>query len=744
MEFVDGRTLRQVIDSEQTDLSKLLRQFQHVAGGLAKAHGAGIVHRDLKPDNIMITNDGHVKILDFGLAKLIETQRASQIDDATASLLATSIVQEHSKSGLIVGTVGYMSPEQAQGKTNEIDQRSDIFSFGCILFEAVTGHRAFAGQDAIDTLNKIIREPVAPISQFCPEAPHHLQRIVRRCLAKDPEDRYQAIKDVAIELRDLRRGLSGQVEDTPVPRTTTATTIISPASPTGVFLKPTRSTTTSSAEYIVTEIKRHKIGAVIVLAVLAAVGAVVAAYMHAGNTEAAIDSIAVLPFANKNGDPNNELLSDGITESIISRLSQLSQLKVMARSTVFQYKGKEVDARKVGHDLGVRAVLMGRLMQQGDNLAISTELVNAADGTVLWAQQDNRKLADVFAVQEEMAQEITDRLRLRLTGTERQQLAKRPTQNLKAFQYYTQGRTYASRLTREDLLTAIRYYEKALEEDGNYALAYAGLADAYGTLGGYGDIAPLEGRRKSEEAARKSLMLDENLAEGHTALGGVYVTFVPSDFSLGDRELRRAIQLSPSSALAHHNLGISLVRQGRLDEGLEEFLKARELDPLAAHIAKNLGLAYYLKRDYVRALEVLRQTDALGPVFTTSWEIGVYAQSKLFDEALAKLQKVKSEREKNSLLIYDTGMLHAARGERAEALQAIKDLEEKSGANLSEALWIAKIYAALNEKDQALRWVERGLASGAITFFYKDEWVWDTVRVDPRFVELLRQMNIPS
>jgi serine/threonine-protein kinase len=454
-------------------------------------------------------------------------------------------------------------------------------------------------------------------------------------------------------------------------------------------------------------------------------------------------SIAVLPFDNLSRDPDTEYLSDGIPESIINSLSQLPQLRVMARSTVFSYKGKDVDPRKVGNDLGVRAVLMGRLIQQGDNLTIRTELVNVADGTELWGQQYKRKLADVFALQEEIAKEISEKLKLKLSGAEKQQLAKRPTKNLKAFQYYMQGQAYAQRSTREDLLAAISYYDKAMEEDRNYALAYAGLADAYAILGLRGHIAPIEGRRQGEEAARKALALDENLAEAHAALGLAYVQFAPSNFSLGDHELRRAIELSPSLATAHQYLGLSLVRQGRLDESLQEVLKARELDPLSSIIARLVAMPYYLKRDYARALELVRQANELGPAFTTTWEIGVYIQNKLFNETLAELEKTKGERKDDSILIYDTGMVYAAQGKRAEALQIIKDLEEMSGAGLSQAPRIAKIYAVLNEKEMAFTWLERGLAAGAIGPFYKDEPVWDTIRSDPRFADLLRRMGIP-
>ena len=455
-------------------------------------------------------------------------------------------------------------------------------------------------------------------------------------------------------------------------------------------------------------------------------------------------SIAVLPFDNQNRDPGTDYLSDGIPESIINSLSQLPQLRVMARSTVFSYKGKDVDPRKVGNDLGVRAVLMGRLIQQGDNLAIRTELVNVADGTELWGEQYNRKLADVFAVQEEIAKEISEKLRLKLSGAERQQLAKRPTENLKAFQYYIQGRSISQRRTREDLLTAILYYQRAIEEDCNYALAHAGLADAYGTLGIYGYIAPLEGQRKSLEAARKALALDENLAEAYAVLGLAYSGFAPSDFSVGDRELRRAIELNPSLALAHLYLGVSLVRQGLIDESFEEYLKARQLDPLSSIIARAQAFPYYLKRDYVGALELLRQANELGPPLSTTWEIGAYIQSGSFSEALEELEKVKRERKSDPILIYDTGMVYAAQGKRSEALQTIKELEEMSGGSLSEAHWIAKIYATLNEKTMAFSWLERGLATGAIGVFYKDDPVWDAIRSDPRFTRLLRRMGIPQ
>src|SRR5215510_13658380 len=565
MEFIDGQTLREKIHRERAELRKLLRHLQQVAEGLAKAHQAGIVHRDLKPDNVMITLDGYAKILDFGLAKLTEQTQPQGVKAPAAEAPTAVMRQPLSTPGIVMGTVGYMSPEQAQGLP--VDHRSDIFAFGCILYEAATGQRAFESGSTIDTLHKIVHASVPLVKDVNAAAPADLTRIVRRCLAKDPDERYQSIKEAAIELRELRRELEGAEElDTTVPPSSVGSTISSETVGGGTVSAAQVSTApASSAEYIITGIKQHKLAAAVVLALVLA-GIALTAYLRARHGEVVIDSIAVLPFVNTNADPNTEFISDGITESIISSLSQLSELKVMARSTVFQYKGKDVDPRKVGHDLGVRAVLMGRLIQQGDNLTSRTELVNVSDGTELWGQQYNRKVADVFAVQEEIAKEISEKLRLTLSGAEQQQLANRPTENLKAFQYYLQGRSYRQRGTRPDLLTATGYFEKAMEEDRNYALAYAGLADAYAVLGVYGYIAPVEGRRKGKETAQRALGLNENLSEVHVALGVAETFFAPCNFSVGDGELRRGIELSPSSAYAHQTLGTSLARQGRLDE----------------------------------------------------------------------------------------------------------------------------------------------------------------------------------
>jgi TolB-like protein/Tfp pilus assembly protein PilF len=450
-------------------------------------------------------------------------------------------------------------------------------------------------------------------------------------------------------------------------------------------------------------------------------------------------SIAVLPFENQNSDPDTDYLCDGIPESVINSLSQLPKLKVMSRNSVFHYKGKEIDPQTVAKELKVGTILTGRVAQRGDGLMVNVELIDGQDNSQMWGQQYNRKLADVFALQEEIAKEISEKLRLKLTGAEEKQLAKRPTENIKAFQYYMRARSAIHRGARDDMLAAVRFCQDAIAEDPNYALAYTGLADAYAYLGARAYIAPIEGKRKAEEAARKALSLDNNLAEAHAALGQVYIYFTPSNFVLGDQELHRAIELSPSFALAHFFLGLSLVRQGRFDEGLAEFLQARELDRLASDISRGVAVPYYLKRDYAKAFDLLQQAKDLGPPFSHTWEIGAYIKNGKFDEARAGLEQAKRDRKDDPIVIYSTGILLAAQNKRADALDIIKELEAMSGPDLAEAQYIARIYAALNEKEMALTWLERGLATGAIGFFYKDDPMWDSIRSDPRFESLMQK-----
>src|SRR5258705_9349052 len=373
MEFIEGVTLREKIHSERTELKKLLRYLQQVAEGLAKAHASGIVHRDLKPDNIMITQEGHAKILDFGLAKLIETKPDSTPEAATALMPV-----QHSTPGVVMGTVGYMSPEQAQAKP--LDQRSDIFSFGCVLYEAATGRKAFIGDSVVDTLHKIIYDPAPAITDFNPSASTELQRVIRRCLAKEPEKRYQTIRDAANDLEDLLEEMKGasDIERSVAPPPMAMTS--SPAASTDQDVRPqsTASVThLSSADYIVSGSKQHKLVLVVALFLLVGGVAALGLYLRSRTNAVAIESIAVMPFVNESGNADVEYLSDGMTDTLINSLSQLPNLNVKARSSVFRYKGKETNPQTIGKELNLQAILNGRIVQRGEQLKLSLELIDA-------------------------------------------------------------------------------------------------------------------------------------------------------------------------------------------------------------------------------------------------------------------------------------------------------------------------------------------------------------------------------
>ncbi len=745
MEFIDGVTLREKIHREQADLSRLLRHLQHVAEGLAKAHAAGIMHRDLKPDNIMITRDGHAKILDFGLAKLIEPQRSSRGGGEAASELATAILQQHSTPGVVLGTVGYMSPEQAQGKTKEIDHRSDIFSFGCILFEAVTRQKAFTGKDAIDTLNKIIREPAPAISDFRPDLPNHLQRIVRRCLAKDPEDRYQTIKDVAIELRELRRDLAGATGiDTTVAPSAAGSTLGSRGSSEPVSSAP--STAPSSAEYIVSGIKQHKFAAVVALIVIV-VGAVgLGMYLHARNSEVAIDSIAVLPFQNRSAEGDSEYLSEGLAESLIYRLSQLPNLKVSPTSSVFRYEGKEIDPIKVGKDLGVSAVLSGRITQRGDNLTISAELVDVRYNKLLWGEQYERKMSELLSTQREIAREIVDKLQLKVSGQERG-LAKHYTESNEAYQLQLKGRFYFNKRTEEGLQKSLEYFQQAIEKDPTFALAYSGLADTYDLLGAPdagGTISPNEALPKAKAAALKAIEIDGTLAEPHVSLAHVKY-YYDRDWPGAEREFKRAIELNPNYPQAHHWYAIYLAWSGRTNEGLAEIKRAQELDPLSLPINMTVGWVLCDANRTDEGIDQLRKTVDMDPAFIVAHDrlALCYERKGMYRDAIAEFEKISNLGAKKVALA-GLGQAYAAAGKRNEAQKALAELQEISKQRYISPSVFALIYAALGDKDQAFDWLGKSVEEhDLITARLKVDARFDPLRSDPRFAELVKRVGLP-
>jgi serine/threonine protein kinase/TolB-like protein/Tfp pilus assembly protein PilF len=751
MEFIDGVTLREKIHQERTELRKLLRFLQHAAEGLARAHAAGIVHRDLKPDNIMITGDGHAKILDFGLAKLIEQQPMSGGD---SSEIATAVMPQHSTPGTVMGTVGYMSPEQAQGKSKEIDHRSDVFSFGCILFEAVTGHKAFDGKDSIDILNKIIREPAPPITDFHPDAPNHLQRIVRRCLAKDREDRYQTIKDVAIELRDLRRELEGVGVDTTVPPVRSETTAgphaeietVESGSAQSRSAAGSIAAPVSSAEYIVTGIKHHKLAAVFALLVLIGGAIGTGLYLHARNTEVAIESIAVLPFENRSNDPDADYISDGITESINNSLTRLPNLKVIPHSVASHYKGKPMDAQKFGDELRVSAVLIGRVVQRGDNLTISVELDEVRNGKQLWGEQYERKVSDLLAVKSEIAREVSQRLRSQLSGEDKQKLKRGSTENPEAYQLYLKGNYYTSKLTREGFQKGVDCFNQAIAADPNYGLAYAGLAFNYFNSEDW-FIRPHEAGPKAKEAARKALAIDPTLSDAHLALA-VIAQWYEYDWVTAEREFKQAIELSPGDPRPHEWYSWFLSPLGRHDEALAEAKRALQLDPVSAEANIFAGSVLVFARQYDQAIPPLMN----GIELDKSYWFGYYFLGRAYEqkgrmpEAIEAFQRALDLEKDNAENWANLGHAYAISGKRAEALKIIDYLNELSATSYIAPYNVAAIHAGLGNKDEAFAALDRAYSerSALLAIYLTNDPRMDSLRSDPRFAELVRRIGLPQ
>jgi serine/threonine-protein kinase len=754
MELVDGVTLRAKIHHERTELRKLLKYLQQAAEGLAKAHTAGIVHRDLKPDNIMIARDDYAKILDFGLAKLIEPENPLGSISAASSEVSTVIVQ-HSCAGMVMGTAGYMSPEQAQGKVKEIDHRSDIFSFGCILFEAVTRHRPFADESVIGSLQKVIDEAAPLIKDFNPSAPPELQRIIRRCLAKDREDRYQTIKDVAIELKELRRDLEGNagVENASVPsRTDEARNQpgeASTASQTAAAAKTASASAAapaSSAAHIVTEIKRHKRRAFVALAALVAMTAAVAYFAYSrysgGSSAGMIRSIAVLPFVNASGNPDAEYLSDGITDSLINNLSQLPNLTVMSRNSVFHYKARETDARVVGKELSVQAVLTGKLSQRGDDLTISLELVNATDNSHIWGTQLNRKLSELTAVPGDISHEVVESLRLKLSGEEKQRLAKRHTNNPEAYQAYLKGVYHSASFAPGGFEKAIAYFDHAIAIEPQYAQTYAGLAHAYAELP-FTDLPPKESLAKAKQAAKRALELDETLAEAHRSLSTINLNY-DWDWPAAERECRRALELNPGDALNHQQYGWYLGLMGRFDESLTELKRAEMLDPLSAVINGAIGSNYYWSGKYDLAVEQYRKLIEFNPNvgFTRIFLGEAYLKQRKFPEAIAEIQKAGQFGVMQTATL---GYAYAVSGNRAEAEKMLSQLQALSSQKYVPPFVIAMIYAGLGEKDQAFDWLEKAYEEHSVWMpWLKVDPKFDSLRSDPRFVDLMRRIGITT
>jgi eukaryotic-like serine/threonine-protein kinase len=744
-EFVDGESLRQRLSNTRMELREVLDVSIQIASALSAAHQAGIAHRDIKPENTMLRHDGYVKVLDFGLAKLTDINPKSE----GASAEATTVTFLKTDPGVVVGTVLYMSPEQARGL--EVDARTDIWSLGCVIYEMVAGRAPFEGATSSDVIALILQKEPVPLARYAPEIPAELDRIVTKALRKHREERYQVIKDMALDLKSLKQHLEfeAELERSAAPEAVSnwrkeIVPISGQAAATADGAAQTRRVTrmraTSSAEYLVTEIKQHRRGAMLILAMLLAAAAVAIYFSrYAHDSKAAITSMAVLPFINESNDENLEYLSDGISESLINSLSRLPQLKVIARRSSFKYKGSDVDFQEVAKALDVRVIVIGRVMRRGDQLQVSAELVDTRDKSQMWGEQYNRKAADLLGVQSEISQQIAEKLRLRLTNTQQQQIVKDAKANPQAYEIVLKGRFHGRKATPEGLKKYVEYCNQAIAIDPNYALAYAGLADAYRLLS-YLD--PKEALSKADAAAQTALRLDDSLADAHYALSQIKGN--AWDWAGAERENKRAIELNPNFAEAHAGYAYYLSSMGHREEALAEIKLAEELDPLRVGLITAKGVIFYNAREYDKAVEQYNKASELDQNSPTVHAfLGyTYSMKEMYAKAIAEYKEVirLTEGDDTSVQNY-MGYALAMSGQRNEALAILKQL--LSSEDYVSPSELAIIYAGLGDKEKAFAALSRAYAEHDIQLqFLKVEPHYDSLRADPRFAALMLKVGL--
>lgn len=734
-EFIDGVTLRRRMSEGSMRIDAVLDVAVQTASALAAAHHAGVIHRDIKPENIMLRADGYVKVLDFGLAKLAERTPTADTEGLTRALAETT-------PGMVMGTASYMSPEQAGGLP-DIDARTDVWSLGVVIYEMVAERVPFGFEGATPTqiISLIIQKEAPPLKKYASTIPDELNRIVMKALESRRDDRYQSMNDMLVDLRRLSKQLEREAE-----QKGSITPQLGRGPTAGVAtVRSTHSqVNAASADHRTGHLSRRRLaGAIALLVLIAALG--LGYYFRGRNSGTAPDSVAVLPFDNQNRDPDTEYLSDGLTESIINSLSQLQSLRVIARSSVFRYKGRGADPLAAGRELGVRAVLTGRMLQRGDNLSVSVELIDVRDNQQIWGERYERKVTDLLAVQREIARDITDRLRLKMMGAEQARVGRQYTEKPEAYQLYLKGRYHWNKRSPDGLRKAVEYFSQATALDPNYALAYTGLADAYAALPNFDrrvsrrEVMPL-----AKDAALKAVALDYDLAEAHTSLAIILSKF-DFDWAGEERHLKRAIELNPFYPTAHLWYGQMLIDQGRFDEGLAEVRRALELDPLSLVTNMVLGMGLNLSRRYDEAIPQLQKTLELDPNFADAngFLAAAFAHKGMYEEAVAAYGRQMAHEGAPPAVIEAAKNAFVKSGWQGYLRFVLKTLESQKNPARLEA--IAVLYGQLGEKDKAFEWLEKAYNQRAdgLALLKVDPW-YDPLRSDPRFTDLMRRVGLPQ
>jgi serine/threonine-protein kinase len=752
-ELIDGKTLREHLShKESLPLNTILKIGVQVSEALSAAHQAGIIHRDIKPENIMLRKDGYAKVLDFGLAKLSEPRAlatgSAGSEDATR-------VQVNTTPGMVMGTVSYMSPEQARGKVT--DARTDLWSLGVVLYEMLSGKVPFTGETVNHTIVSILeREPL-----LLENVPPELQRIVRKSMTKDVDMRYQTAHDLLIDLKNLRRDLDiqGELERSVVPNRETvkaslenatqiyASDAVAATSSGQAAATQNITSSSSSLEYAVTQARSHKLATAIIGALLVGLISTVGyfAFVSRGGSTKQINSIAVMPFVNESGNADVEYLSDGMTETLIKSLSNLSSLDVKPRSSVFRYKGKDTDLQTIAKELNVQAILNGRVAQRGEQLTLSLELVDVQKNSVMWTEQYQRKQSDLVSLQSEIAKDVSTNLKAKLSGADETKVTKTATADPEAYQAYLKGRYYWNRRTAENLKKAIVQFKSATDRDPNYALAFVGLADCYAVLSEYAGTSTSETLPQSKAYAERALAIDGQLAEPHATLGSIYDD--SWQWGEAEKEYKTAIELNPNYPTAYHWYSILLKNVGRNDEAAAMIKRAQQLDPLSSVIGVNVSRMYQLQNNHDASIENSLKIIELDPNFGPAYEYLAFSYLKRGRnaEAIAAAEKAVNLTNGAAITLGDLGYVYAVVGKRAEAIDKIKELEEKYTRKQAVGQFVAAIYVGLGDKDKAFEWLEKDfqVRNGKLT---EIRWQiqFEPLRDDPRFKDLIKRIGLPQ